>query len=605
MRVLCGLNKTMYATLTPLPLEAWLTLGAIASVFLLQLCTKLPADFTFLGALGVLYVFGVLDAKDALAGFSSKGMVTVGLLYVVVAGIQGTGGLNWVVKRVLGKPDSVTKAQLRMMLPIAGLSAFLNNTPVVALFIPVVKKWSAAIKVAPSKLMIPLSYASIFGGICTLIGTSTNVVVNGMYFDKYGDNLTMFGIAALGVPCLIAGLLYMIIFSRRLLPERGGSDKVFEHAREYMIEMLVEPDGDVAGKSVLEAKLRSLTNGFLVEVVRDDRVISAPAPDQVLQTDDRLVFAGGVDLVQELRDFGGLRTADEQVFQLDAPIRERILVECVVSNTCPLLRKSIREGGFRSRYNAVVLAVARNGERMSGKIGDIVLRPGDTLLVEAHAGFVPRQKDSRDFYLISGVDNSTPVDSKKAPLAFGIIALMVALVACGVTSMLKAAMVASFFMLMFGCCSFGRARKSIEWNVLIVIASALGLGVALQKSGAAEALANTLLSMCGKSPYAALAAICLITIVLTVFITNNAAAALMFPIAMTTVARLEVNPLPFIYGLMVSASCSFASPIGYQTNLMVYGPGGYRFKDYLKIGIPLSVIMLLVAVSLAPIIWPF
>ena len=321
--------------------------------------------------------------------------------------------------------------------------------------------------------------------------------------------------------------------------------------------------------------------------------------------DDRLVFSGGVDLVQELRDFVGLRTADEQVFQLDAPIRERILVECVVSNTCPLLQKSIRDGGFRSRYNAVVLAVARNGERISGKIGDIVLRPGDTLLVESHAGFIPRQKDSRDFYLISGVDNSTPVDTKKAPVAFGIIALMVALVACGVVPILKAAMTASFLMLMFGCCSFGRARKSIEWNVLVVIASALGLGVALQKSGAAEALANVLLSTFGSSPLAALTVICSITILLTVFITNNAAAALMFPVTMTTVARLGVNPLPFIYGLMVSASCSFASPIGYQTNLMVYGPGGYRFKDYLQTGVPLSILMLFVIIAIAPRIWPF
>ena len=268
----------MSETLTTLPWEAWLTLGAIASVFVLQLCTKLPVDFTFLGALGVLYVFGVLDAKDALAGFSSKGMVTVGLLYVVVAGIQGTGGLNWVVKRVLGKPGSVTGAQFRMMLPIAGLSAFLNNTPVVALFIPVVKKWAAAIKVAPSKLMIPLSYASIFGGICTLIGTSTNVVVNGMYYDVTGDNLTMFGIAGLGLPCLVAGLLYMLCFSRYILPDRGGSDQVFGQAREYMLEMMVESGGEVAGKNVIDAKLRSLANGFLVEIVRGDRVISAPGP---------------------------------------------------------------------------------------------------------------------------------------------------------------------------------------------------------------------------------------------------------------------------------------------------------------------------------------
>jgi di/tricarboxylate transporter len=300
-----------------------------------------------------------------------------------------------------------------------------------------------------------------------------------------------------------------------------------------------------------------------------------------------------------------LQVADEQLFELDAPLKDRCLVECVVSNTCPMLGDSIREGGFRKRYNAVVLAVARNGERLSGKIGDIVLQPGDTLLVESHAGFVPRQKDSRDFYLISGVDDSTPVDKRKAPLAFLIIALMVGLVATGMLSMIKASMGAAFLMLVLGCCSFDRARKSVEWNVLLVVAAALGIGCALQKSGAAEATANSLLAFCENSPWPALACVSFVTIGLTMFITNNAAAALMFPVTMNAVDRLEVSPLPFVFCLMVAASCSFASPIGYQTNLMVYGPGGYRFSDYMKIGLPLSLLMMIVSVGLAPLIWPF
>ncbi len=591
--------------LSSLTWQAWLTIGAIVAVFLVQLLTKLPADFTFMGALATLCVAGVLDIKESFTGFSSSGVVTVAMLYVVVAGIQGTGGLNWVVKRLLGTPRTVAAAQMRMMLPIAGLSAFLNNTPVVALFIPVIKKWGTAINISPSKLLIPLSYASIFGGICTLIGTSTNVVINGMYHERFHESLTMFGVAAIGVPCLIAGVLFMVLFSGKLLPERGGSSRAFGNAREYMLEMIVAADGVVTGRSITAARLRNLSNGFLVEIIRDNQLISAPPPSEIIQNGDRLVFAGGVGLVQELRDFAGLHTADEQIFNLNAPLRDRCLVECVVSNTCPLVGVSIKAGGFRNRYNAVVLAVARNGERLSGKIGDIVLRPGDTLLVESHAGFIPRQKDSKDFYLISEVDDSTPVDKKKAPLAVSIIALMVLLVACGVVSMLKAAMIAAFLMIACGCCSVGHARRSVEWNVLIVIAAALGLGVALQKSGAALALANMLLSLCGGMPWAALAAICFATVVLTIFITNNAAAALMFPIAISTAARLEVNPLPFVYALMVAASCSFASPIGYQTNLMVYGPGGYRFSDYLRVGIPLSLLLLALIVILAPLIWTF
>jgi di/tricarboxylate transporter len=597
-----GAEQKMIPTLT---WQAWVTIAVIVAIFGLQVFTKLPADFTFLGALGVLCLSGVLNVKETLSGFASAGMITVGFLYVVVAGMQGTGGLNWVVKRILGTPGTVRSAQWRMMLPIAGLSGFLNNTPVVALFIPVVKKWSKAIKVAPSKLMIPLSYASIFGGVCTLIGTSTNVIVNGMFHDKYGENLTMFGISCLGLPCLMVGMLYMILFSKKLLPERGGSESAFENAREYTIEFLVDKSGAVNGKSIADAKLRNLTNGFMVEIVRGDQMISAPPPTWVLQAGDRLVFTGGVELVHELRDFSGLQVADKQVFELNAPLKDRCLVECVVSNTCPMLGQSIRDGGFRKHYNAVVLAVARNGERLSGKIGDIILRPGDTLLVESHAGFVPRQKDSRDFYLISGVDDSAPVDKRKAPVAFFIIFLMVVLVATGMTSMLKASMAAAFFMLVFGCCSFARARRSVEWNVLLVIAAALGIGGALHTSGAAEALANALLAFCGNSPWPALGCISFVTIILTMFITNNAAAALMFPVAINTVERLDVSALPFVFCLMVAASCSFASPIGYQTNLMVYGPGGYRFSDYLKIGIPLSLIMMIVSVALAPLIWPF
>ncbi len=595
----------MLTALTLLSWQAWLTIAVIVSVFILQIATKLPADFTFLGALGVLGISGVLDPQETLSGFASAGVVTVGFLYVVVAGMQGTGGLNWVVKSVLGTPGSIRSAQLRMMLPIAGLSAFLNNTPVVALFIPIVKKWSKVVKISPSKLMIPLSYASIFGGVCTLIGTSTNVIVNGMFQEKYGESLSMFGIACLGLPCLIIGILYMVLFSKKILPERGGSATAFENAREYTIEFMVDQSGAVIGKSIAEAKLRNLTNGFLVEIVRGEQMISAPPPTWVLQAGDRLVFAGGIDLIHELRDFSGLRVADDQIFELDAPLKERCLVECVVSNTCPLVGTSIRVGGFRKRYNAVVLAVARNGERLSGKIGDIILKPGDSLLVESHAGFIPRQKDSRDFFLISGVDDSTPIDKKKAPLAFCIIFLMVVLVATGLMSMLKASMAAAFLMMLFGCCSFGRARKSVEWNVLLVVASALGLGLALQKSGAAESLANGLLAVCGSSPWPALGCISFVTILLTVCITNNAAAALMFPVAMNTVDRLNVSPFPFVFCLMVAASCSFASPIGYQTNLMVYGPGGYRFSDYLKIGVPLSLLLMIVSVALAPFIWPF
>lgn len=585
---------------------ALLTLIVIACMFASLVFSRLPADVVFMGGLGVLLLSGVLTAKDALAGFSSPGMITVGLLYAVVAGLQEAGGLSWVSSHVLGRPSGHRLAQLRLMLPVAGLSAFLNNTPVVAMFIPVVTEWGRRIRIQPSQLLIPLSYASIFGGICTLIGTSTNLVVNGMVQARYdGMSIGMFEITRLGLPCALVGMAYVLLAGRRVLPNRRALDAVFENPREYTLEMQIADDSPLVGKTIDAADLRHLPGCFLAELMRGSQILTAVQPDEVLQAGDRLVFVGNVDSMRELYNQRGLSASADSRFKLDAPRHERCLVEAVVSNTCPLVGSSIRDGRFRSRYNAVVIAVARNGERVKGKIGDIVLRPGDTLLIESHAGFIPRQRDSRDFYLVSAVENSTPHRFEKAPLAFGVLVLMVVAAASGFLSMLHAAMAAAGLMLLLRCCSPAQARRAIEWNVLVVIAAALGMGKALEVTGAAAALAGGVLGMTGGSPWLSLIVVYAATVFFTEIITNNAAAALIFPIAMSTAERLDANPMTFVMCIMIAASASFATPIGYQTNLMVYGPGGYRFGDYLRFGIPLGLVIGLVAVVLAPLIWPF
>ncbi len=586
--------------------QAWLTVGVIASIFLLLVFTHLATDFVFLGGLGLLLVTGVLAPDEALAGFSSEGMITVAVLYIVVCGLQETGGLSWISHQVLGRPRGLRTAQLRLMLPVIWLSAFLNNTPVVAMFIPVVTEWCRRIRIQPSRLMIPLSYASIFGGICTLVGTSTNLVVNGMVRERLGtDGLTMFEITKLGLPCSLIGIGYLLLVSRYLLPNRRALDEVFENPREYTVELEVARRSPLAGKTIERAGLRHLPGSFLAEMIRGDQVHTAVSPAEVLREGDRLIFVGNIDSMRELRNIQGLQPVPHQLFQLDAPHHQRCLVEAVVSDTCQLVGKTIREGRFRNVYNAVVIAVARNGERLQGKIGDIELRPGDTLLIEAHAGFVPRQKDSRDFYLVSGVANSTPRQFEKAPLAFLILTGMVVLATLGWLSMLQAALVAAFFMLFLGCCTAAQARRNIEWHVLLVIAAALGLGRALDKTGAASATAGMLLGLVREHPWFALALVYLVTTFFTELITNNGAAALVFPIAMSTAERLDVDPMPFIICIMLAASASFATPIGYQTNLMVYGPGGYRFSDYFRVGIPLNLTIGVVSVLLAPLIWPF
>ncbi len=585
--------------------QAWLSIAVVSSSFVVLAFTRLPSDVVFLSGLGLLLLTGVLETGQALAGFSSSSVMTVGLLYVVVAGLQETGGLIQLSQRVLGAPTSYVRAQLRLTLPVSLLSAFLNNTPVVAMFIPTVMEWSRRIRIPASKLLIPLSYASIFGGLCTLIGTSTNLVVNDLMVSRYGgEGMGMFEIAKIGLPCAILGLLYLVL-GHRLLPAHKSFEEVLENSRAYTLEMQVAAGSPFVGKTIEAAGLRNLPGAFVADLIRGDHLLTAVTPGEVLEAGDRLVFVGNVESIRTLYDQQGLRPASDQIFKLDTPRHKRTLVEAVVSNTCPLAGKSVRAGRFRQRYNAVVIAVARNGSRVEGRIGDIVLRPGDALLVESHAGFISRQKDSRDFYLVSSVEDSTPKRYEKAPVAFGILALMVLAATLGGLGMLKSAVLAAGLMLITGCCGSATARRTVEWHVLLTIAAALGLGLALETSGAAAGLAEALLSLSGDQPWMALLLVVFLTSFSTELMTNNAAAAMIFPVAMNTAEHLQVSPLPFVFSIMVAASASFATPIGYQTNLMVYGPGSYRFSDFLRIGVPLNLLLGAATVLLAPLIWPF
>lgn len=584
----------------------WLTLGTVGLAFLLNALTQLPADIVFLGALSLLFITGVLDAQQALSGFSNSGLVTVGVLYLVVTGLQQTGALGWISQQVLGRPQSQSAALVRLMLPIMGLSAFLNNTPVVAMFIPVVNDWCRKLRISPSKLMMPLSFAAIFGGVCTLIGTSTNLVVNGLLIDGTDHpGLKLFDLAWVGVPCAIAGFLFLYVTQRWLLPERKPVMGDRDDVRQYTVEMVVPPRSPLAGKTVEQAGLRHLPGLYLIEVVRGDQVIAAVSPRETLREQDQLVFVGVVDSILDLQRLRGLQPATDQVFKLDTPRTERCLIEAVVSNTCPLVGRTIREGQFRSLYNAVVLAVARNGDRLLGKVGDIRLQAGDTLLLEANSAFVEQQRISRDFYLVSSLPDSEPLRHEKAPIALITLIVMVVLAGVGWLSMLKAAVLAAMVMLITGCCAPVRAMRSVEWSVLLVIGAALGLSTAMESTGAAAAIAGTFIQAAGDNPLLALAVVYGITTLLTEIITNNAAAALMFPISLSLAQNLGVSYLPFTIAIMVAASASFATPIGYQTNLMVYGPGGYKFTDFMRIGIPLNLLFWVMTVAIAPLAFPF
>lgn len=566
--------------------------------------TRAAADLVFAGGLTLLIVTGVLDPVAALAGFGNEGLVTVGILYVVAAALQETGGVYWISKRLLGRPRTIQGAQLRLMAPVAFVSAFLNNTPVVAIMIPAIADWAKKNGYSPSKLMIPLSYAAILGGTTTLIGTSTNLVVNGLLLRDEGFGLGMFELALVGVPTAVIGIGAVLLLSRWLLPDRRPVLHNLDNAREYSVEMTVEAGGPLVGKTIQEAGLRHLGQVYLIEIGREDRVLPAVSPNEVLQANDRLVFIGVVDSVVELQRTQGLLPAADQVFKLDGKRANRVMVEAVISNSFPLIGKSIREGQFRTSYGAVVIAVARNGVRLNQKIGDIVLRAGDTLLLEARPAFVARQRNSRDFYLVSEVADAHPLRFERAGLAVGILLAMVVVVAAGWLPMITAALVAAGAMLLSGCLPAAAARRSIDWPVLIVIGAAFGVGRALTESGLAGLIAHGLSGLAGASPNLNLLVLYVVTALFTAVITNNAAAVLMFPIAQGMAETLGAPVLPFAITVMMAASASFMTPIGYQTNLMVMGPGGYRFKDYLTIGLPITVLTAASAVLIIPLAWP-
>ncbi len=543
--------------------------------------------------------------EEAVAGFGNKGLITIGLLFAVVAGLEFTGGTQLATGWLLGRAKKLRDAQVRLLLPVAALSGFLNNTPVVAALLPVVDDLSKRIGTSSSRLLMPLSYAAILGGMITVMGTSTNLIVRDLYALSDNVQIGFFEPAWVGIPAVLFGLVYIILFSSRLIPERKPAVSTLEDPRQYTVEMQVDPNGPLVGRTIEEAGLRNLPGLYIAEIQREVGVITAAKPSEILRADDALILVGALDSVVDLRRTRGLIAPDDQARKLQVPAWRRTLVEAVVSSRCALLGKTIREGRFRSHYNAAVVAVARGGRRLTGKIGDVELEVGDVLLLEASPSFMHRQRELRDFYLVSAVEKGIVHRHERAPIALLILLTMVLAAALTPITIMTAALLAAVAMIAFRCCTSHEARRSIDWSVLIVIGAAIGIGTALEKSGAADGIAGGLLNLAGGNPYLSLAAVYLATMLCTEFITNNAAAVLMFWIGLKAADTLQVSETPFVIAVMIAASASFLTPFGYQTNLMVYGVGGYRVSDYLRFGLPLSIIVFVVAMVVIPNVWAF
>jgi di/tricarboxylate transporter len=573
----------------------------VAVTLLLLVRGRVPSDLVMAGGISLLVLTGSLSPKDAFSGLASPSILTIALLLVVSQGVIETGLVQWVGPALFGRAKSVTVAQVRLMLPVAAISAFINNTPLVAMCIPVVQDFAKRTKIAPGKLFIPLAYAATLGGVCSLIGTSTNLVINEMWTKSGRESFQIFDVAPVGIPVAIVGIGYILLAGRWLLPETGRLELANTDPRSYTVEMLVS-GAPIAGKSVEAANLRGLEGLYLAEVARGDEIIAPVEPTTLLQANDRLFFVGDVASVVQLQKLRGLSPATNQVEKLGRDRFRRFLVEAVVSDTSPLLGKTLRESRFRNVYGAVVIAIARNGARIENvKLGTVVLKEGDVLLLETKEAFMNAYGVSREFLLVRRIEDSEPILHERAPIA-GLILLGVILIATIQPfgfEMFHAALLGAGLMIATRCCTGTQARRALNVRLIFVIAGSIALGLALEKSGTAGYFAGKLVALSQGNMLATIAALYFATFVLTELLSNATAAALVYPIALQA-ATAETGGFDPKYAaiiVMIGASASFATPIGYQTNLMVQGPGGYRFSDYMKIGIPLGILTGAVAVT--------
>lgn len=586
-------------------LDAWITIVTVFVMFSVLLFTRLRSDFVFLAAVGVLYVTGVLDAKEALSGISQTSVAVVGVLFVVIAGLTHTGVLQWIVKNLLGTPDSYTKAVTRLMLPVAALSSFLSNTTVVALFVNIVKMWSKKLNISPSKLLIPLSYASGMGGVCTLIGTPPNLIISGLYEEKTGETMNILATTIPGLFCLAVGVL-SIIALRRLLPNRKAPEEAFESTGDYTVEMLVPADHPQIGMGIGEIGLNRVSGGSLVELRRfDDEQVLSPVPDdEPLMGGDRLIYAGQIGELLELENSHGLVNADHPVFHYsDLEKSRHHLRTAYITFGSSLIGTTMGTNGFEKENQVTLVAVSRRGSRIEQSPREVVLEAGDTLLMESvHEWRTDTKAMSRDLHFFES--EYLPNIGLGTFISSAIMIAMVALSALGVLPLLQSAILAVFAMLLFRCCSPEQAMRSINWDILMIFACSAVLGLAIQKTGIAERLATGILDVCGTNPIVVMTAICCAATFITEFISNTAAGAMFFPIMFDAAEKMGYEPYPFLIALMIAVSSSFATPIGSPTHMLVYGPGGYRFSDFLKIGLLMNIIILAANILIVNLVYP-
>lgn len=585
-----------------LSIAAWFVVFVVLVVFVLQICTKLPSDFVFLGGMGMLLLSGVIPVSSVLGGFSSSTVVLIGALFVVICGLVHTGFLQWVVRYCLGSPKSYNRAITRLMFPVAALSSFLNNTAVVALFTGVVRLWSKKLGIAPSKLLIPLSYASGMGGICTLIGTAPNLLISGFYTQETGIALSIFTPTLVGLFCLVVGVLSVIVLSR-FIPVRQSPEDALQGTDGYTMEFMVPTMSSLVGKTIKEAGLSSVDGGHLIEIIRMDReVITAIDDEEFIFGGDRLIFSGNVEKMLEIRDAYELVNATHHVFSLDEVEKNRKLRMATVGYKSSFIGMRMCDTTFEEDNSLVLVAIAREGVVVKGSPREVEMKAGDTLLVECSQR--AKANNFTKYNLVEIESTSLYKPDRRTLYSSLVMIAMVVVSSLGYMSLLQAAFAAAFAMIICRFCTIDQARESIDWRLLMIFAGSISLGTAIQETGIAEWISQGILTLCNGSPIVAIAGITLVATFITEFTSNTATAAIFYPIAFQTAVDMGVNPLTFCIALMVSVSSSFATPIGSPTHMIVYGPGGYRFSDFARIGIPMNFIIWIANLFITLLLFP-
>ena len=585
-----------------LGIDAWITIATVMAVVGVMLLTKVRTDAVMLIAIGVLFSTGVLDAKETCAGFSSGTVVVTGVLAVVMAGLRYTGVLQWMMKHVFGLPDRYPTALLRMMVPVSMLSAFISNTMLTMLFGNVLKRWSRKLSIAPSKLYLPMVYAVQMGGVCTLIGTSTNIVVADLYESATGKTMNIFSILVPGALCLVVGIVF-IVAVRRWLPERKAPEEAFEAAFDYTVELLVPSDNPNICKTLGEAGLFHVKGGNLIAIHHFDHDPSFLSEDEFVMGGDRLVYTGQIDEILELKETHNLVFSDHPVRSMSEINKNYKLRIAYVNFYSKLIGKTIGESMLERENNLILVAVARRGKRIEASPREVELRAGDTLLFEC-----PRKANTNIEHLAPLLQFSDFQEVVKigpnAIVSSLIMTVMMVLTALNVVTLLHGTVLAALAMLLFRCCSVNQAMNSISWRALMSLAGSIVLGTAIAKTGIAQKIALGVISMVGTHPVPIMLGVCLAAMLVTQLVENVAVTAMFFPIMYHAAVQVGYEPAPFLLALMIAANASYSTPIAASPNMLVYGPGGYRFSDYMRVGIPLTIIVTITGVVAVILAYP-